>query len=413
MKNSPVFIIIGASTAGAFAAFTLRKEGFDGRIILLGAEKELPYARPPLSKQYLQGKYARDRLFLWDRKTYEEQGIEVLLGMRATRVVPAEKQVELANGQKLPADRLLIATGMTPRKLPLPGADFPNVHYLRTLQDCEAILHSCEEGGRAVIIGGGFIGMEVAATLAQRDMEVTVIHQEAVALEHALGRAAANILMDTHRQQGIVFHSKTRVSSIQGKAQAEMVKLESGVEVPCTTVIIGAGVMPALDVVKRTNIRMNSGIIVNEHCETSMKNVFAAGDVTEFYHPALQKHIHVEHWENARLHGMAAARNMLGRRYTFKPIPFFWSDQFMDIQYVGFPLPWEETVLRGKIEDEEFSVFMLDGGRLVAAVCFNRWKERRACERILDEGIVLGRRDLADEKFDLGGLGAQVAENKK
>lgn len=406
MGASPVFAIIGASTAGAFAARSLREDGFEGRILLIGAEKEFPYARPPLTKQYLEGDYERKRLFLWPGDSYDELGIEMFLGMRASRILPAERSVELEDGRRLPADRILIATGMSPRRLPLSGASFPNVHYLRTLADCDAILDSCKGGGSAVLIGGGFIGMEVAASLRGRDIEVSVVHRGEVVLEKVLGVEAARILMDMHRGQGVVFHSRTNISAIEGEARANRVILESGKAIDCDVVIVGVGAVPALDVTEGIGLQVERGILVDEFCRTNVDNVFAAGDVTEFYHPSLGRRMHIEHWDNARLHGIAAARNMLGKRFSYRPVPFFWSDQFAGIQYAGFPVKWERTVFRGNVEEEEFAVFMLDGRRLVSAVCFNRWKDRRACERLLGEGIEIDPDKLADETFDLESVSA-------
>jgi 3-phenylpropionate/trans-cinnamate dioxygenase ferredoxin reductase subunit len=207
--------------------------------------------------------------------------------------------------------------------------------------------------------------------------------------------------MNIHRRQGVTFYSQSNVSSIEGAVRANRVKLESGETIKCDMVVIGAGVTPSLEVIQGTGVKVNREILVDEFCQTNIENIYAAGDVTEFYHPMLDRHIHIEHWDNARLHGIAAAQNMLGRRVPHNPIPFFWSDQYLDIQYTGFPLKWEKTLVRGNVEEDDFSVFMLDGARLVAAVCFGRWKERRACERILREGGEVNAERLADEEFSL------------
>lgn len=407
MAKSPVFAIIGAGTAGAYATRTLRKEGFNGTIVLIGAENEFPYTRPPLTKQYLEGRYERNRLFLWPENSYKDLEIEVMLGSRVTRILPAQKQVELQDGRRMAVDKILIATGMLPRKLPL-SAQFPNVHYLRTLSDCEAILRSCEHASAAAIIGGGFIGMEVAASLRQNGMDVTIILREQVALEHAIGSEAGKILMDIHRRQGVTFYPAATVASIDGDAMARRVRLESGEVIDCDIVIIGAGAIPTLDVIQGLDIKTDHGILADEFCQTNVENIFAAGDVTNFYHPALGRRLHVEHWDNARLQGITAARNMLGRREAYQPIPFFWSDQYLNIQYAGFPVSWERTIFRGTIAEEDFSVFMLDGKRLIAAVSFGRWKERRACERILREGIELEPEKLADDTFNLESVPAEI-----
>ncbi|MBI5116111.1 FAD-dependent oxidoreductase [Candidatus Poribacteria bacterium] len=405
MSKTPTFVILGSSTAGAFAAVTLRKEGFAGRVILIGEEKEIPYARPPLSKQYLQRERERERLHLWPNEFYSERKIELRLGARARRVIPREKEIEMENGERLRFDHLLIATGMAPRRLALPGSDLPNIFYLRTLEDSDRIAEACQPGSRAVIIGGGFIGMEVAASLRQKQVDVAVIHRDKVALERAIGIEAGRILTEYHRQEGVNFYPEAEASEIEGNGRAERLHLRSGHSVECDNVIVGIGATPRIETLEGSGIETNNGILVDEFCRTNIEGISAAGDVAHFRHPRIHGRIHVEHWDNARLHGIAAANNMLGRHIPYSPVPFFWSDQFdVNIQYAGFPLEWSKSVHRGSTEEQSFSAFMLGGNKLVAGVCFNRWKDRRVCEKLLSQDATVDPAKLRDEEFDLEGF---------
>ncbi len=402
MPKPPTFAIIGASTAGAFAAVTLRREGFDGRIVLIGEEKHLPYARPPLSKQYLQRERGRERLFFWPENFYLERQIELQLGFKVLRVTPKERQIEFEDGETVGFDNLLIATGMEPRRLSVPGTNLPNVFYLRRLEDSDRIAEACSAGSRTVIIGGGFIGMEVAASLRRNEVEVSVVHRDKIPLEHAIGPELGGILARYHREEGVNFYPGAEVSGIEGNDRASRVCLTSGQSIECDNVIIGVGATPRTEAVEDSGIKMGDGILVDEFCQTNIDGIFAAGDVARYYHPRISKRIHVEHWDNARLQGIAAAKNMLGRRVAYSPVPFFWSDQFdVNIQYAGFPLSWSSAVRRGAIEEQSFSAFLLDGKRLVSAVCFNRWRDRRACERLLAKDVVVEPENLRDEDFDL------------
>jgi 3-phenylpropionate/trans-cinnamate dioxygenase ferredoxin reductase subunit len=230
-----------------------------------------------------------------------------------------------------------------------------------------------------------------------------------VPLSHAVGEEAGTILTEYHKGQGVEFRPEATFSSIEGKGKAERVHLKSGEKLECDNVVIGAGVIARTEIAEGTDIKIDKGILVDEFCQTSVEGIFAAGDVTRFYHPVLKNHIHIEHWENARMHGMAAAKNMLGRRVAYSPAPFFWSDQYdLNIQYVGFPLPWDNVVFRGDLEEHSFSVFLLAKGGLVAAVCFRRWRDRRACERLIQKGIKLDPEKLADEAFELENFEAVV-----
>ncbi|GAB4336654.1 MAG: FAD-dependent oxidoreductase [Candidatus Abyssubacteria bacterium] len=403
--SKPVFVIIGASTAGTYAAATLRKEGFDGAIVLIGAEKELPYARPPLSKEYLRAERGRERLLLWPPTFYSEQRIELQLGQKVIRVRPRERELKLEDKHTIKFDKLLIATGMQPRRLPVPGADMENVFYLRTLDDCDRIANAHKPGDRAVIVGAGFIGMEVAASLREQEVEVSVVHKGKVALAHAIGEEAGRILTEYHVKQGVDFRPESEIESIEGRKRAERVVLKSGEKIDCQSVTIGIGVVPHTDFLADSGIEVANGIPVDECCRTNMDGILAAGDVTRFLHPAVQTHLHVEHWEHARLHGMTAAQNMLGKSVPYRSIPFFWSDQYdLNIQYVGFPFSYDTAVLRGDPGELFFSAFLLSQNRLVAAVSFNRWRDTRASEHLIINRTPLVPEKLRDEDIPLESL---------
>ncbi len=403
----PTFVVIGASTAGTYAAVTLRREGFDGDVILIGAERELPYARPPLSKEYLQRERGRERLLLWPEAFYSDQDIALRLGRKVIRVTPRERELRLDSGETIRFDTLLIATGMQPRRLSVPGNDLENVFYLRTLRDCERIAGTCTPGSRAVIIGAGFIGMEVAASLREREVEVSIVHQGKVALAHAIGEEVGRILTEYHKEQGVDFRPESELESIEGDKKAERVILKSGDTIECQSVIIGIGAVPQADFLADSGVEIDHGIPVDEFCRANVDGIFAAGDVTRFHHPVAGKSIHVEHWDHARLHGMAAARNMLGAQVPYCPIPFFWSDQYdLNIQFVGFPAPYTDVVFRGDVGEHFFSAFLLAERRLIGAVCFNRWRDCRASKRLIEEGIQLDPEKLKDEDLPLESLPA-------
>jgi 3-phenylpropionate/trans-cinnamate dioxygenase ferredoxin reductase subunit len=373
MMPEQTFVIVGASLAGAKAAETLREEGFDGRLVLVGAEPERPYERPALSKEYLRGE-TKAKPYVHDESFYVDHDIELRSSTRAARIDPAAGEVSLADGQTLGFDRLLLATGAEPRRLPVPGGELEGVLYLRTVEDAEAIAERIDAGGRLVTIGAGWIGAEVAASARQRGCEVTILEAARVPLERVLGPELGAIYRDIHTAHGVEFVGDARLEAIEGDHQVEAVRLADGRRIDADFVVVGVGVTPRIELARSGGLRLDNGIVVDEHLQTSAPNVYAAGDVANAHHPFYGAHIRVEHWSNALHQGPAAARNMLGRKVAHERIPYFFSDQYeVGMEYSGYASRWDKVVFRGDPASAEFIAFWLQDERVLAGMNVNVW----------------------------------------
>jgi 3-phenylpropionate/trans-cinnamate dioxygenase ferredoxin reductase subunit len=395
-------VIVGASLAGGRAAETLRAEGFDGRIVMIGAEPERPYERPPLSKHVLRGDAADEKVFLRPTTYYGEQSIELRLGVRATRLDPRHRLIELDAGQTEPFDKLLIATGARVRRLPVPGADLPGVFYLRTLADARAIRAASEEASHVVVVGAGFIGAEVAASSKMRGLDVTVLEMLPVPLQRGLGDAVGQIYGEIHRERGVDLRLREGIAAFRGNGRLEQVVTASGATIDCDLAVVGVGVTPETEWLEGSGIDLDNGVVVDEYCRTSDSNVFAAGDVASWWHPILAERLRVEHYENAQNQGVAAAKAMIGKAEPYAPVPFFWSDQYdLTMQYVGHATGRDEVVFRGDVASRRFLAFYVRDGRLRAALGINRFRDVSAARRIIRDGIAVTPEKLADEQVDL------------
>ncbi|HET8631764.1 MAG TPA: FAD-dependent oxidoreductase [Thermomicrobiales bacterium] len=402
--DARTIVIVGANMAGGRAAETLRQQGFAGRVVLVGAEPDRPYERPPLSKEYLQGERGED-FYLRPPDYYAEHDIELLLGARATRLDPAARAVELADGRRLTYDRLLIATGATPRRLPIPGADLDGVLYLRTLPEARALRERVAGAGRAVVVGMGFIGAEVVASCRKRGLEVTALELLPVPLERALGRQIGEIYAEIHRAHGVDLRLDTGVAEFRGDGRVEQVVTAAGERLDCDLAVVGVGVAPVVDWLAGSGLEMQNGVVVDEVCRTNLPDVYAAGDVANWWHPRLGERLRVEHYDNAMNQGIAAAKSMLGQGESYAPVPYFWSDQYdLRMQYVGHASGQDEVVLRGSPEDPAWSAWYLRDGRLRAALAVNRFKDISAARQLLARDIPVTRDQLADEGVDLRAL---------
>ena len=402
MAEKKTYVIVGANQCGGSAAETLRKEGFDGRVVLIGAEPERPYERPPLSKEYLRGEEERDRIFLRPPEYYREQQIELRLGVRAKQLHTREREVQLDGGERLGFDKLLLATGGRVRRLPVPGADLEGVHYLRTVADSELIASEMKGARRAVVVGAGFIGAEVAASARMSGLEVTILEMAEVPLGRALGTEMGRIFADIHREHGVDLRLGTGAERFEGGQRVERAVTSDGESVECDFVVVGVGIDPETALVERTGIKVEDGITVDEYCETNVEGIFAAGDVANFPNPFLNEHIRVEHWSNAQKQGVAAAKAMLGVREPYAEVPWFWSDQYdLNMQYVGHASEWDEVVLRGDVAGRKFAAFYLKDGRLRATMAVSRPKEIAACRKLIPAGTHLTAEQLKDEDVDL------------
>jgi 3-phenylpropionate/trans-cinnamate dioxygenase ferredoxin reductase component len=368
------FIIVGASLAGAKAAAELRERGFDGRVVIIGSEPERPYERPPLSKDYLRGEAEREKAYVHEQGFYEQHEIELLTGTTVSEIDPDSSRIKLADGAELAFDRLLLTTGAEPRRILVPGAELDGIFYLRTLADCDALRARISAGGHVAVVGAGWIGSEVAASARQRGLEVAVIDPLELPNERIFGREFGEFYRDVHAQHGVELLLGEGVESFEGDTAVRRVRTASGKTVECDFAVVGVGVAPRVELAREAGLKIENGILVDEHLCTPVPNVFAAGDVANAWHPFFEQRIRVEHWANALNQGPAAARAMLGQDVSYDRIPYFFSDQYeVGMEYSGYATEWDEVVFRGDREGGEFVAFWLRHGRVVAGMNVNVW----------------------------------------
>ncbi len=380
-------VVVGASLAGLRAVETLRGDGYDGRLVLIGAEAHLPYDRPPLSKELLRGEWGEERLAL-RRRDYAELELDLRLGRRATALDAKARQVALDDGTRVGWDGLLIATGAAPR--PLPGAKpLEGVHLLRTLDDALALRADLEATpGRVVVVGAGFIGSEVAASCRQRGLEVTLVEPLPAPMERGLGREMGGLMADVHRDQGVDLRLETGVDGLHGGARVEGVQLSDGTRLDADVVVVGIGVTPVTDWLESSGLELDDGVVCDATCATGIPGIVAAGDVARWHHPVYGRAIRIEHWTNAVEQGVAAAKRLLGSAAPFAAIPLFWSDQYdCKIQLAGLPeLDGASRVVHGSLEARKFVRLYEKGGRLYAALGFNQARRMVGYRRMIAEG---------------------------
>jgi 3-phenylpropionate/trans-cinnamate dioxygenase ferredoxin reductase subunit len=374
MPDSQTHVIVGAALAGAKAAEALRAEGFEGRIVLIGQEPELPYERPPLSKDYLRGESPREKARVLPDDYYSAHDVELRTATTVERIDTGKGEAVLATGECVPYDRLLLATGAEPRRLSLPGSELEGVHYLRDLADADRLAARLNEGGRVVVIGGGWIGAEVAASARQKGLEVTIVEQSDVPLERVLGREVGEVYAQIHRDHGVELVTGAALESFEGSGRVDRVTLAGGTTLAADFVVVGVGVSPRTELAEQAGIAIDNGILTDERLETSETGVFAAGDVANAFHPFYDRHLRVEHWANALNQPAVAARAMLGKPASYDRLPYFFSDQYeVGMEYNGYATVWDEVVFRGDPAGREFIAFWLEGGRVVAGMNVNVW----------------------------------------
>jgi 3-phenylpropionate/trans-cinnamate dioxygenase ferredoxin reductase subunit len=407
MTSDHTHIIVGASLAGAMAAATLRDEGFDGRVVLVGAEDERPYERPPLSKDYLRGEVGREKVYVHDESFYAEHDIELRLGRTVESLDTSTSELTLDDGERLRYDRLLLTTGAEPRRLSIPGAELDGVLYLRSVQDSDALRERLERGGAVVVVGAGWIGAEVAASARQRGLEVTVLDPVGVPLERVLGAEVGAIYRDIHTDHGTEMLMGTGVEAFEGDKAVERVRTSDGRELECDFVVVGVGVEPRTQLATQAGLAVDNGISVDKHLQTSVPGVFAAGDVANAHHPFYGEQIRVEHWANALNQGPAAARNMLDRTVAYDRLPYFFSDQYdVGMEYSGFARTWDRVVFRGDPSTREFVAFWLVEDRVVAGMNLNVWDITDSIQHLIRKRVPVDERRLADPDVSLDKLAA-------
>jgi 3-phenylpropionate/trans-cinnamate dioxygenase ferredoxin reductase subunit len=376
MSDPRVFMIVGAGLAGGKAAQTLREDGFDGDVVLLGQEPERPYERPPLSKGLLLGTAERETAFVHEAGWYAEHDVDLRTGVGVAAIDRTARQVELADGQRIGYDALLLATGSTPRPLDVPGAYLDGVLQLRTLPDSDRIAAALVDGAHLVMVGAGWIGLEVAAAARQRGATVTVVERSELPLLRVLGPDIAQVFVDLHRDHGVTFRFGAAVEEFRGDGRVSAVLLHDGTELPADAVVVGVGVHPNVSLAEAAGLAVDDGVVVDQALRSSDTRIYAAGDVANAYHPLYGTHLRVEHWATALHSGPAAARSMLGADVVYDRLPYFYTDQYdLGMEYTGHAPPggYDTVVVRGDLAKRQFIAFWTAGGRVVAGMNVNVW----------------------------------------
>lgn len=405
MAPKPTFVIVGASLAGAKAAETLRADGYDGRLVLIGEEPVRPYERPPLSKAYLRGEVNFDTAAVHDSAFYDEHQIELVTSTAVTGIDPASRSVTLRPGGTLPYDQLLLATGATPRRLTVAGSELDGIHYLRSLQSCDSLRQALLDASRVVVVGAGWIGSEVAASARQMGKEVALIEAANVPLERVLGAEVGAVFRDLHADHGVELHLGVGVEAFRGSNAAEEVVLSDGTAIAGEVFVVGVGVSPRTELAENAGLELDNGVMVDEHLATSVPGIWAAGDVANAWHPALQMRIRLEHWSAALNQGPTAAKNMLGHTVPYTKIPYFFSDQYdLGMEYSGIATRWDRIVYRGDPEKKEFIAFWLQDDHVLAGMNVNIWDVAGEIAALVTSRRPVTPAALADPSVDLASL---------
>jgi NADPH-dependent 2,4-dienoyl-CoA reductase/sulfur reductase-like enzyme/nitrite reductase/ring-hydroxylating ferredoxin subunit len=375
-------VIVGGGAAGFAAAEMLRREGFDGSLTLVSSDDAPPYDRPNCSKDYLAGNAPEEWMPLRPDDYYQTQSIDLQLRAEARDIDPRARQVSLADGRSIPFDQLLLATGAEPVRLDIPGADLAHVHVLRSLADSRAIIAKAKEARRAVVIGASFIGLEVAAALRAREIEVHVVAPERRPLERVLGPEYGDFIRSLHEEHGVKFHLEETASAIDGGN----LRLKGGTTLSADLVVVGIGVRPRIQLAERAGLKTDRGVAVNEYLETSAPGVFAAGDITRWPDPHTGENLRIEHWVVAERQGQTAARNILGLRQPLTDVPFFWSQHYdVPINYIGHAEKWDALDIEGDIKGRDCLVRYRRNGKVLAVASIFRDVEN------LKEEVAMGR----------------------
>ncbi|HEX5421616.1 MAG TPA: FAD-dependent oxidoreductase [Gammaproteobacteria bacterium] len=404
-------IIVGAGQAAAQAIQTLRHEGFDGAITLLGSESHLPYQRPPLSKKYLAGELPRERLALRPESFYRDKHVSLELGTAVERLEPTASRIVLSGGRCLGYDRLLLATGSRVRPLQVPGADLEGVHYLRTMDDVDAIAAEFAPGRRLVLVGAGYIGLEVAAVAKRCGLDVTVLE----AAERVMGRVVSppvsEIYQRYHTNAGVDIHCRAAVAAFKGRKRVEAVETSNGTRHPCDFAIVGVGIVPNVELAAAAGLPCDDGILVDEYARTADPNIFAAGDCTNHPHPLLGYRVRLESVQNAIEQAKAAAASLMGASRPYDTVPWFWSDQYqLKLQIAGLSRGYDEIAIRGIPEEHSFSAFYLRRGCLIAVDSINSPRDFMFGKKLIAARFGTSAAVLMDPGTDLAALAKGVEQ---
>jgi 3-phenylpropionate/trans-cinnamate dioxygenase ferredoxin reductase subunit len=412
MFTSPTFVIVGAGLAGAKAAETLRAEGFEGRVLLLGEEAERPYERPPLSKAYLRGEADRESLYVHQEGFYAAHDIELRTSTSVRSIAPAGRRLELASGERIGYDRLLLATGSAPRRLRLPGADLAGVRYLRSRLDADSLAAAAAHAERVVVVGTGWIGSEAAASLRRLGRKVTMVGPDTAPLARVLGPEVAEVYRDLHAEHGVRLALGTRVAGFRGHGRVEAVVTDHGETIDGDLVLVGAGAIPRTELAEAAGLPVGNGVLVNEQLEAvGAAGIYAAGDVAAARHPRYQTYLRVEHWANALNQGPAAARNMLGVPTPYARLPYFYSDQYdLGMEYSGYAATWDRVVVRGDLATRRFIAFWLKDQRVLAGMNAGVWEVTEPIQALIRGGWPVDPERLADPEVPLDQVTGELME---
>ncbi len=408
MSDVTSVVVIGAGLAGAKTAEALRAQGYAGAITLIGDEPHLPYERPPLSKDYLQGKAERGTVFVHPEQWYADNSVSVLRSTHATAIHRTSSTVALGDGTELPYDKLVIATGSSPRPLTVEGADLEGVYYLRRLDDSDRLRGVLNTASRIAVIGGGWIGLEVAAAARMAGVEVTLIEMAALPLAGVLGPEVAPVFADLHTRHGVDLRTGFGVAALTGDdGRVVAVQLEDGTAVAVEAVVVGVGITPNVQLAVDAGLEVDDGILVDEHLRTNDPDIYAVGDVANAWHPVLAKRIRVEHWANALNHPPVAAAGILGGEASYDRQPYFYSDQYdLGMEYTGYAAPggYDGVVIRGDLEKLEFIAFWTAQGVVLAGMNVNVWDVTDDIKALIAGGRPVDADQLADPAVPLASL---------
>ena len=399
------FLLVGGFASGHCAA-ELRSRGVDGSVLLVGREQDPPYERPPLSKEYLRGETARSDAYVHPPEWYEENGVELLAGTSVMSLDAGARTVRLQSGEEVRFGKALLATGARVNILHhLEGAQLEGIHYLRTLGNSEAIRTEAADTGPVVLVGGSYIGSEVAASLTAKGIECTMLMLEEVAMSRAFGEEVGRFFHDVLASHGVQILGGEELDAFLGDGRVRAVRTKSGREIECGTVVIGAGVHPEVGLAERAGLEVENGIVCDEKLETSAEGIFAAGDACSYDSVIHGRRLRIEHWDVALQQGQHAARGLLGDSEPYRAVPYFFSDlaDWTSLEYVGPASDWDEIVWRGDRDAGEFAAFYLADGRVAAALSVGRSEDVSHARRLIEEGVEVGERkgELADVQSDL------------
>jgi 3-phenylpropionate/trans-cinnamate dioxygenase ferredoxin reductase subunit len=404
MSRKKVSVIVGSGLAGITAAETLRTQGFDGEIIVIGEDVADPYDRPPLSKGYLRGEQQFGEITLHPRSFYDENRIDLFPATKVEAVDVHGGKVHLSDGGRVSYDAALLATGASPRPLTVRGADLGGIHLLRGLQDADWLAADAKKASHVVVVGAGWIGTEVAASLRQLGKQVTIVAPESVPLERVLGGEIGSVFAQLHTDNGVDLKLGRGIAQFRGHRRVDLVILDDGTEIECDLVVVGIGVAPRDELAREAGIACDNGILVDQWLHSTGSNVYAAGDVANVAHPRYGR-LRVEHWANAQNQGAAAARSMMGNQDRYDRIPYFFSDQYdLGMEYTGYSRPTDEVVVRGDLDSREFIAFWLDEGRVTAGMNVNVWDVTGEIEQLIVSGALVDPVALADQSLPLSNL---------